>query len=359
MQKRSSNSEAMTILSNYKRLVWPEIEKYLHSPTFPDIFKVPKKYKGEEQFYWKISKEYPRRQGKYLRPTLLLLTCEAMEGKLQEALKTAAAMQISEEWLLIHDDIEDDSEMRRGKPTLHRKYGAEQAINAGDTLHVIMWKILTDNREFLGKEKTAKLVNEFYTMLMRTTLGQAVEIKWTKEKNTTLSDEDWFFIADGKTSYYTIAGPMRLGAIIAGANKPQLDLLAQFGSYLGRCFQLVDDLLDLTSDFRGLKKQIGNDIYEGKRTLILGHLLRNINPKDKKRLLSILRKSRKEKSGDEVKWIISKMRKYKSIDYGRKFASNLKGKALEIFEKDLKFLSVQPARNYLKEIINFILERNH
>jgi geranylgeranyl diphosphate synthase type II len=349
---------AIKILESYKKLVWPEIKKYLKDPVFPSSFQIPKEYQKYTQEYWKIVKEYPERQGKYLRPTLLLLTTEAMGQKKQKALKTAAAMQLSEEWLLIHDDFQDHSLVRRGKPTLHRMFGPELAVNAGDTLHIIMWKILMDNKDLLCPKKTSILTNEFYRMLKRTADGQAVEIMWARGEKTNFKDEDWLFIADGKTAYYSIAGPLRLGAIIANANTRQLNLLTEFGLYLGRCFQLVDDVLDLTSDFQNLKIQ-GNDIYEGKITIMLGHLLRNTNPRDKKKLLSILKKSREEKSQDEINWVISKMHRYGSLEYGRKLANNFKAKSLNIFEKDLKFLSHQPARDHLETLIHFVLEREY
>lgn len=357
--KTESIHPAIKILNKYKKVVWPEIKKYLCDPSLPPAFKITEKYKKEAQFHWKVTKEYPKRKGKYLRPTLLMLTCESMGGRPQDALKTAAAMQVSEEWLLIHDDFEDGSWQRRGKPTLHIMYGPEHAVNAGDALHIIMWRILVDNGSILGANKTYLITDEFCRILARTALGQSAELQWIEDINKELSDNDWFFIADGKTSYYTIAGPMRLGAIIAGANTNQLNQLAEFGINLGRCFQLVDDILDLTSDFRGLKKQVGNDIYEGKRTVILGHLLRTADKVDKKRIISILEKGRDQKSEKEVTWIINKMHHYGSIEYARKLARDFKEKAQVFFEKDLKFLSNQPARNHLEELINFILEREY
>lgn len=356
----SENVEpTLKILNRYKKKVWPEIKRYFRDPILPSAFTIPKKYQKDAQTYWKIVKEYPERQGKYLRPTLLLLTTEAMGQESKIALKTAAAMQLSEDWLLVHDDFQDHSFVRRGKPTLHKMFGPELAVNAGDTLQIIMWKTLTDNKDVLGGKKTFVLTDEFYRMLKRTADGQAIEIMWSKGKRTNLADEDWFFIADGKTAYYTIAGPMRLGAIIAGANTGQLNLLAKFGLYLGRCFQLADDILDLTVSYRGRGQQLGNDIYEGKRTIMLSHLIRKANSQDKKRVLSILKKSREEKTKKEVKWMIERMQHYESIEYGKELAQKLKQKSLEIFEKDLKFLSHQPARNHLETLIHFVLERKH
>jgi geranylgeranyl diphosphate synthase type II len=319
----------LEILSFYKKLVWPEIKKYLKSPTFPSAFKIPEDYKSLEKFHWKMSCEYPERQGKYLRPTLLMLTTVALDGNKKRALKTASAMQLSQEWLLIHD-----------------------------ALHAVMWKILIDNLVLLGARKTSEIIDEFYSMISRTILGQTVDIKWFKENKLDFSDDDWYFVADSKSSYYTITGPMRLGAIIAGANSKQLKLLTKFGLELGRCFQLVDDILDVTSDFGGLK-HAGNDIFEGKRTILLGHLLRIAKLSDKKKIFSILEKKREKKTNKEVVWIIKKMYEYKSVDYAKGLAKSHKEKALQIFDKELDFLFKQPARDNLKLLTNFILERDH
>ncbi len=356
MQK--SDKSAKQILEEHKKLVWPEIEKYLKDPSFPKQFSIPNEYKVLEKFHWDLVSDYPRRKGKYLRPTLLMLTAKAMGKDEKLSIKTAAAMQTSEEWLLNHDDIQDNSPLRRGEPSLHKLHGVELALNAGDALHAVMWKISIDNLELLGQTKTIEIMNEFYKIIMRTTLGQTVDIKWFKENKPDINDEDWYFIADSKSSYYSIAAPMRLGAIIASANERQLEFISGFGKLLGRSFQLVDDILDVTSNFKGLK-QMGNDIYEGKRTLLLGHLLRNASMGDKKKIIIILKKVREEKSPDEVEWVIKKMHEYGSIDYAKKKALHFKQKAEEIFERDLTFLSKQPYRDELKKIMTFILERDH
>lgn len=350
--------DALGVLDSYKQIIWPVIEKYLHTPLLPQAFKVPTKYQRDERFHWQVTREYPKRRGKYLRPTLVCLTAQAMGMPVKKTLLTAAGMQVSEDWLLIHDDWEDHSTKRRGLPALHRMYTPEVAVNAGDTLHNIMWKMFRDNQKTLGEKTTFKLLDEFYTQLSRTFIGQMTEINWMQVNKLTFTDADWFFVADGKTSYYTIACPMRLGAIVAGATKKQLDALAEFGVVMGRCFQLVDDILDVTGDFGGLK-EYANDIYEGKRTVILGHLLRHINVTDKTKLINILKKDRDHKSKSEVDWVIKKMHEVGSIEYAQKMAGKLKDQALAIFETKLTFLAHEPARSQLNSLISFILERDH
>lgn len=287
-------------LERTRRMVWPKIRKYLQDPLYPPQFSIPKKYDREVSLYWKINREYSERKGKYLRPTLVILIAEALGLPTEKAIKTAAAMQLSEDWILIHDDVEDGSDERRGKPTLHKMYGEELAINAGDSIHIIMWKVIQD----VG---SSKIANEFYRMLLRTALGQGVEQIWTNRKKGAQED-GYFFIADGKSAYYSITGPMRLGAMIAGATEKEVEKITDFGLHLGRCFQLVDDLID-----------IEQDRSEGKATLAT----------------------------------------VKGVKYIRKIAKMEKEQAGEIFDKELKFLSREPARTRLKELIDFILERKY
>ncbi len=348
------------VLEEKRKLVWSEVQKYLNHPLqLSGKLRIPQRYLGLADFHQQLVRTYPERLGKYLRPTLVLLAAEAMGIPEKKALLTAAAMQTSEDWLLIHDDFEDDSLERRGKPALHLIYGKELAVNAGDALHVIMWRMLWDNRKIVGEKKAGEIANEFCRMLDRTILGQTVEIKWTQDNRQNLADEDVFFILDGKTSYYTIAGPMRLGAIIAGANASQLEAIYEFGQALGRCFQIIDDLLDLTSDFKGLKKQTGNDIYEGKRTIMLMHLFRRAKGRDKKRLAQVMAKKREAKTAEEVKWVIDLMGEYGSLEHGKKLARKLAAQASSIFEEKLGFLEHQPTRNQLKAGISFILKRQY
>ena len=287
-------------LEKTKKLVWPEIEKYLKDPLYPRQFLVPFKFKKEVLESWKINKIYPERMGKYLRPTLVRLVASAMGLQSKKIIKLASAIQLSEEWILIHDDIEDNSEKRRDAPTLHKLFGNELALNAGDSLHIIMWKIVSDIN-------SQDITNEFYKILLRTTLGQGVEQIWTNLKKK-VTDHEYFFVADSKSAYYSIAGPMRLGAIISGANNKQLDKLTEFGLYLGRCFQLVDDILDLKQD----KK-------EGKSTLVIN----------------------------------------KGVSYTKKLIEEYREKALNILSNDLKFLSHEPAKKELQELLNFIIDRKY
>jgi len=353
------HQDFVTILLKYREILWPIIEKkIIDLNKFPKYCQLKDTYQKEQDFHLKIVSDYPSRKGKYLRPSLLMMTAQAMGVDISTTLNTAAAMQISEDWILNHDDIEDDSPDRRGQRALHKIYGRELAINAGDALHMIMWRVLFDNFSSLDQKQATKIIEEFYIMMSRTVLGQEIELKWAKENRFDLSDEDNFLILESKTGYYTIAGPMRLGAILAGATEKQLEAIYRFGIMLGRTFQIIDDLLDLTSDFSGLKKIKGNDIVENKRTLMLLHLYRESKGVDKQKLIKILNK-KNLKTEMEVVEVIKLMEKYGSLDYSKKMAIKFAQEAKKIFLTELSFIKKQPYRDQIIDGIDFIVNRDH
>lgn len=350
---------AISILERYKARVWPEVEAHLTHTPFPEVFRIPDQYADEERTFWDIVSDYPTRKGKYLRPALVMLSGRAQGVPEEKLITIAAAMQLSEEWLLIHDDVEDHSLARRGKPALHQLWGPELAINAGDMLHTAMWHTLHDARKTLEADLLMRICDEFTTMLTRTMIGQHTEIRWTHTHKLDLTDDEYFFICDGKTSYYTIAHPLRLGALVAGASPEQLDALATYGKLLGRCFQVIDDILDVTGDFGGQKMHAGNDIYEGKRTLMLSHVYRTSTGANQERLSQIMNLPREEKTADDVQWVLAEMHERGSIAYARDIAQHHKAQAEEFFATHLTFLSEPPARDELAHIADFILNRTH
>ncbi|KHO53883.1 MAG: geranylgeranyl diphosphate synthase, type II [archaeon GW2011_AR18] len=328
-------------LADNKPIIWEEIKKYL-----PDD--------GPHNFAEVIS-EYPRRQGKYGRGGLILLSYGAFGDDCLKAVKTAAAMQLSEDWLLIHDDIMDDSEERRGNPALHRLFGDELAINAGDYLNLLMWKVLIDNKKILGNELSGRVMSEFIRFLDITLRGQHTESFVIKNVGLNeLSDKVFEDIAYGKSAEYTIAGPMRLGAIIAGESDETLLHLTEVGIPLGIGFQIRDDLLNISGNGAVYGKEIGGDIYEGKRTLLLIHLINNTIGEEHDRIVDIMKKSRKEKTVDEVRYVIGLMKEKGSIGYAEnraqvyadearnkfnRYFPNIKDK--DIFEAAIDFFTMK------------------
>jgi len=170
-----------------------------------------------------------------------------------------------------------------------------------------------------------------------------------------MNEEDVLFTISGKTVYYTIAGPLRLGAILAGANEEQLKRIYEFSYPLGLCFQIRDDVLDLTGDFEGQKKQKYNDIFEGKRTLILLHLLRSCSAEERVRIEATLSKPREEKMEAEVQYIRDLMDTYGSIAYAESEAERYASQALDLLPS-IDFIR-ENYRELFRQMVEFILRR--
>ena len=347
------NQNFLEILKVNRDLISPVVIGYVtESLKFPKYCQIEPKYQYLLDFQESLLQEYPKRLGKYLIPTLVMSTALAMGLKNEDAILSAAAMQLSEEWILIHDDIEDESEQRRGCATLQKMYSVPLAINAGDALCTVMWKII-------GDINNKKIFEEFVQLLNRTTLGQTIDILWSQENKLDITDEDVFLILESKTCYYTISGPMRLGAILAGASDKELEIIYKFGKNLGRAFQIIDDVLDITSDFAGQKKQKYNDIYEGKRTIPLSHLLNLANESELIEITNILSKNRNNKTEVEVNRIIELMNKYKTIDSAKELAVKFSLEAKKILVNEMSFIKVEPYRSQLESAIDFIVNRDH
>jgi len=343
-------------MSNNEKIDFVQILKERKPRIYGKILKyLPNKYPEE---HYKMVRDYPDRQGKYLRPTLLLLSNEMFGGKEEDALLTAAAQQTSEDWILIHDDIEDDSDERRGKPCLHKIYGMELALNAGDTLHMIMWKMFFDNIDVLGLEKASKVFNLMSDILLCTAEGQYLDISWITYKKVDITEEEYYKMIDTKAGAYTIYGPMQLGATAAGATDEQVKSIKEWGIPFGRAFQIHDDVLNLVADREKYGKEIGGDILEGKRTLMLIHLLKNCTKEEKKKVIDIYLKKREEKTEEEKEYVMNLMKRYGSIDYAHKKSLEFANEAKRIFDKNTAMLKDSFAKRAIRTGIDFVVTRD-
>lgn len=340
-------------LKSCKKSVWPIINEYINPKEIPSVSSL--KMPEVEELFWKQIADYPLRGGKYVRSSLILLTCEALGGSRDDALYTAAAMEICQNWALIHDDIEDDSTKRRGEPALHRRYSVNYAINAGDGLHIMMWGVLSRNLEYLNKDLCLLIWKEFYDMMLRTVVGQVADL--TLQNSLDLTLDDIYYIMDGKTGYYTIGGPMRLGAVIAGYEPNQdseiFTNINEFGLNLGRAFQITDDLLDLTTDFEGLKEQ-GNDIQEGKRSVLIVKLLQKADQDDLSRIIKIMNKPQGTRRPEEIEFILTTMEKYGVFEETRTLAFEFAKKSQEIL---LKLPFNPDSKKIFESLIEFLVSR--
>lgn len=274
----------------------------------------------EIDLLYTMMRDYPSRAAKGMRPFLCVTTCRAAGGAEDDAILTAACIELFQNWILIHDDIEDGSELRRGEPALHRKYAEPLALNAGDALHARTWEALLKNKPRLGLERTFAVMDEFSRMVNETTEGQHMELGWVVSRRWDLKEKDYYEMCTRKTSWYTVTSPCRLGAIVAGAGPKVLADLKEFGTNLGVAFQIQDDSLNLIGDQKKYGKARSDDILEGKRTLILLHLLETATQSERGKVLSIMNKSKEEKTQADVSYVLSLINTYDAIGFARKRA---------------------------------------
>jgi len=232
--------------------------------------------------------DYPLRGGKALRPALGIATCLGLGGRLEAVLPTAATLELYHNAFLIHDDIEDESWLRRGRPALHVDHGIPIAVNVGDAMMSLSLQPLLDNVERVGLGPALRILTAVARMTRQTVHGQAIELEWVRSNTWQLGDADYLAMVELKTSWYSFITPLQVGAIAAGARPEQLVPLEVLGRHLGAAFQITDDLLNLRADPEDYGKEIGGDLWEGKRTLMLLHALDHAAPGDQRRAVHIL-----------------------------------------------------------------------
>lgn len=225
--------------------------------------------------------DYPMREAKGLRPALAIATCRALGGRLDQVLPSAAVLELFHNAFLVHDDIEDGSELRRGAPTLHREHGVPIAINTGDGMLALALQPLLDNMSGIGLGRALRVLEVVARMARESAEGQALELAWIRDARWDLGRRDYLRMVWKKTAWYSFIAPVTVGAVCAGAGATQVRRLQHAAGLLGLAFQVQDDLLNLQDDTGGYGKEPAGDLWEGKRTLILLHALRRATPAER------------------------------------------------------------------------------
>jgi geranylgeranyl diphosphate synthase, type II len=301
---------------------------------------------------------YLSRTGKGIRPALCIATCRAFGGDPSDAVASATAIEMLHNAFLVHDDIEDDSELRRGLPTLHTEHGVPIAINAGDMLTALSVRVLRENLPGLGQPLTWRVYDEFEHMMQESLEGQAMELGWVRDNRCDITEEDYLRMVLKKTCWYSFIHPCRIGALIATKDGVDLDRFNRFGSYLGTAFQIQDDLLNLTGDERLYGKEIGGDLLEGKRTLMLIHLLRHLDTREAARVTTYLGQPRAVRSLRDTRWILDMMRARGSFDHARKAAKQLAGATLFEFGHAFRDVPESDEKRFLNQVISYMVSRD-
>lgn len=225
--------------------------------------------------------------GKRVRPVLALLGAEAVGGAAEQALSAAVAIELFQSAALIHDDIADESELRRGEPCLYVTHGTGLAINAGDLALTRVFEVVLGDAT-LPAERRLAVLEELVRMERHTLEGQALDLGWVRDGRWDVTSADYLYMIDGKTAWYSAASPLYVGALAAGAAPDAARGLVEVGLHAGLAFQIKDDLLNLVGDAEAQGKDFRSDVTEGKRTLAVVRALEELDAPDHDELVALL-----------------------------------------------------------------------
>lgn len=219
--------------------------------------------------------------GKRLRPLLVLLSAKAVGGELNKFYNAALSVEMLHNFTLVHDDIMDNADLRRGNLTIHKKYSLNTAILTGDILAAVAYEFLLKDCKINARQA----LQSFTKGLVEVCEGQSLDTEFETRKQVTLSE--YINMIEKKTAALARMC-CELGAYLADGSKSDIKALSDYGKYLGIAFQIQDDLLDITADKSEFGKRIGGDLMEGKKTFLFIEALEKASGKDKDDLLKVV-----------------------------------------------------------------------
>lgn len=301
---------------------------------------------------WDAASHLPKAGGKKLRPFLAISTCKALGGCEEDALPPAAAVELIQAFSLVHDDIIDRDETRRGVQTVHRKWGIPTAIVAGDLLHIKAYDVII--RAAISNQRLMKALPSILYEINESTIMicEGQELDEQLERSTQPSEREYFEMISKKTASLFEASTT-IGALVAEANPESVESMRNYGHALGMSFQIIDDILGLTGDERELGKPVGSDIREGKRTLLVIYALAKASAKERRTILKALgnmKASRRESSAAARAIALTG-----AIDFSRRKAEDYAQEA----RRSLLSLPGSNERRLLTEALEFILRRSY
>jgi geranylgeranyl diphosphate synthase type II len=220
--------------------------------------------------------------GKRLRPLLVILSAMAVGAKPQKVYNASLSVEMLHNFTLVHDDIMDNADLRRGNLTLHKKYNLNTAILAGDSLLAVAYEYLLKDCDINAQQ----VISSFTNGLVKVCEGQSLDTEFERKANVTL---DEYIDMISKKTAALLQTCCEIGAYLGNGNYDDIKSLADYGNHLGIAFQIQDDLLDITADKAEFGKRIGGDLLEGKKTFLFIVALDRAVGKDKEDLLKVIK----------------------------------------------------------------------
>lgn len=294
----------------------------------------------------KAMRHLPLAGGKRLRPILAMLAADAVSGKGKKTLPFGNALEIIHNFTLVHDDIMDKDDLRRGKKTVHVLFDEPTAIIAGDALFARAFEILATLE--VDDSKIRILLKDVARVVREIAEGQQMDMDF--EDRLDVGEEEYLKMIERKTAAL-FAMAAKGGAIIGNGTNEQIKSMEEYGRLLGMGFQIWDDYLDVSGKEKKLGKPVGSDIKNGKHTLMVVHALRRLSGGERKRFLSVL--GNEDASAEDVNSAIALLEKMGSINYAKTLSFDFAAKA----KKRLDVLPLSEHKELLNDFIDFMVKR--
>ena len=281
--------------------------------------------------------------GKRVRPSLLLLAAKSVNPTTLNpgTIELAAVIELIHTATLVHDDIIDDADTRRGRPSVNARWGNEITVLVGDWLYMTAFQKTLAQRNF-------EILDILTNLTCRMTEGELLQL--TQRGNVDITEEEHLAIVRAKTAYLFSAAA-EIGAIIGGASPAEQQALREYGLNVGIAFQLIDDLLDFTASEDKLGKPVASDLQDGKLTLPAIWLNHRGNDRDRENIRSVVANGFKNVSPGEI---IDSLQRYELLEQAHHEAERYARLALDSTSE----LSDSPFRDALVKIAKFIVERD-
>ncbi|UVO51743.1 polyprenyl synthetase family protein [Sphingomonas sp. SUN019] len=300
--------------------------------------------------------DYPSRGGKSMRPAILIATARIAGASLDDVLDAAVAVELFHNAQLVHDDIEDGSDLRRGAPTLHKLHGVPLALNAGSAAMLLAFDPLIAALRRRGADRLERGLALTRRVARDAAEGQALELGWRENDRLDLDDADYFRMALRKTAATSVIWPAQLGLLLGRTRPIDPDAIGKFGGLLGLAFQIQDDLLNLVADRAYGKEPLG-DLREGKRTLIVLHAARTARGDDRRLVMQWCSTPVAERSDALLCDLADCLTRVGSVAHAERTAHALAGAAGYELERALGDSPPSEDRDFLHGLVPWVFER--
>jgi farnesyl-diphosphate synthase (EC 2.5.1.10)/geranylgeranyl-diphosphate synthase (EC 2.5.1.29) len=298
------------VLEEYSRQVIEEVEKRIRQYLSGDVHEL-----------YEASRYLIEAGGKRLRPLMLVASSDLFHGDRKRSYLAGGAVEVLHNFTLIHDDIMDQDTLRRGRPTVHVKWGVPMAILAGDLLHAKAFEMLIDSVSGLDEARANDALRLFAKSVIELSEGQALDMQF--EERWDVTEREYIEMVRKKTAQL-FACSASLGGIIGGGTEKDVKNLFVYGEKIGISFQIVDDILGLTADERELGKPVYSDLREGKKTILLIKALRDASEEERKRILAGVKSNDQGKLRDAASLVLTI-----SLEYATRLSESYKTEALQ------------------------------